>query len=1234
MSQAILKMANGNKTPEQEPLVYWGSRKYKYSDLEDQLTSNATKYLDSLNLSDSDRETVRGYLNSYLDAFKTGKAKRRVDGTYDITDSSLATDSNTVKRGIFGKVKGDLKRLALGFYNNAFDNMIQHYDKPKDEPKEKPKDKPKPFTYNYNNFLERNIFKDNNKSNTEADIWFSSQDRWSPALKALTDYRNSLTGEYDFVNTPFKDKEDYLNKLLAVESALTNKDSNALKQALYDVGEADTYKYFMDKDSYIKSQLTPEQQIAYDAQKKQEQVKLNMEDLASKEAAAKLANLSHIVVNKDSNIFGMPTNNIGNPTPDNVPLDELPEGFFESYNPNDVGKFSTILGKYLSNDANIQNGYIKNSITTRHGFPTIWKFDKDKGVATEIPLKDVPEAKKIYEKWLADTYKAEGGILKAAKGLDLNVEFNKLFDKPEAKPSHTESKVDFASNPIKPQEYNLTASDYARLAGIGLDVASLISSFFPGYGTIGSAVTGVGSTLVNFGADLADDNVGIGKTFANLGLGLTADAAGLVPALGTATKAGKISKSLVKYAPYLIASVQAINHQGESIGIINSLTKLLNGKELDYNDYLNTAEAIRLVTGLSKAKVNNRKIKNFKRDHVTQSTKYEYTDKGNKVVMSEAEYNKLETKPEAKKIELFDIDRRKRDSSGNLITNPNNPEQFAEYKKGTDNYLFEVLGSKKIPFSQGTSRTSRTTPGWGYQWKKDGGVIYAEEGTKVRNTIAKSGYNRESNFLLNDATLNYLRSINADNYQDFNKYEDLYDSNYENTYGKGSLGTWGTHTLDNLNWNSGTKEMQNTWNTRGLNDILYPWFEARGNTGDRPDTGEDGYFGNITNQRTLGRGLTTAVINKYNEILREKGLKLARQIHGGYRIEKLGVGDLKLTPPKISNGIFSLNGNKPNSLVNDKIEAISNGQGQNTLNDKFKAPEITPSVLSGLRYGIDAIFNNNIKYKPNTLVTDAPTLNAKVHYNLPIENYYNAAANNIRRLGRASATNDAVRNFAQNLEAETKANDYILKGKLANYDAYTKSLENAQNVANTNISAYIQNANKNRARAIATQESKAAFERAKNLKQMQNLNNLLFEWQQNQQARNAKLYALDEDALNDKLSVEYQNYQTTAKNNLNEIANLYGTDSNQYRDALAKYNKDMTKYVMDSRNAKRESAKKYLTYFKSGGTLKDASEYNKTLRSNQQELNKLIKLSITEGNKAINGLSKYSADLIKLSLKL
>lgn len=127
---------------------------------------------------------------------------------------------------------------------------------------------------------------------------------------------------------------------------------------------------------------------------------------------------------------------------------------------------------------------------------------------------------------------------------------------------------------------------------------------------------------------------------------------------------------------------------------------------------------------------------------------------------------------------------------------------------------------------------------------------------------------------------------------------------------------------------------------------------------------------------------------------------------------------------------------------------------------------------------------------------------------------------------------------------------------------------------------------------------------------------------------------MDEDALNDKLSVEYQNYQTTAKNNLNEIANLYGTDSNQYRDALAKYNKDMTKYVMDSRNAKRESAKKYLTYFKSGGTLKDASEYNKTLRSNQQELNKLIKLSITEGNKAINGLSKYSADLIKLSLKL
>lgn len=64
--------------------------------------------------------------------------------------------------------------------------------------------------------------------------------------------------------------------------------------------------------------------------------------------------------------------------------------------------------------------------------------------------------------------------------------------------------------------------------------------------------------------------------------------------------------------------------------------------------------------------------------------------------------------------------------------------------------------------------------------------------------------------------------------------------------------------------------------------------------------------------------------------------------------------------------------------------------------------------------------------------------------------------------------------------------------------------------------------------------------------------------------------------------------------------------------------------------------------FKKGGTLgyfekkalQDAKDYNKALLQNEREFSKLLKLSIVEGNKTIKGLSNYSAELIKNSLKL
>jgi len=92
-----------------------------------------------------------------------------------------------------------------------------------------------------------------------------------------------------------------------------------------------------------------------------------------------------------------------------------------------------------------------------------------------------------------------------------------------------------------------------------MDVASAISAFVPVYGTAISAGTGLTSSLTNFGADLFDKSVSLGGAFKNLGTNVAMDAVGLIPGFGTAGKAGKVAKTLVKYVPRIVTALSAAN---------------------------------------------------------------------------------------------------------------------------------------------------------------------------------------------------------------------------------------------------------------------------------------------------------------------------------------------------------------------------------------------------------------------------------------------------------------------------------------------------------------------------------------------------------------------------------------------------------------------------------------------------------------------------------------------------
>ncbi len=144
----------------------------------------------------------------------------------------------------------------------------------------------------------------------------------------------------------------------------------------------------------------------------------------------------------------------------------------------------------------------------------------------------------------------------------------------------------------------LSGTDIARLAAIGMDLTSAISSFVPGAGTAVSGVTGIGSTLTTLGADIAEDGFQW-SDLGNAGVGLGMDIVGMIPGFGAAGKASKIGKQLVRFAPLVLGTLQAQNALSEPSR--KSWQKIIDGnfKDLTVDDLRNLASGVTAFTSLS-----------------------------------------------------------------------------------------------------------------------------------------------------------------------------------------------------------------------------------------------------------------------------------------------------------------------------------------------------------------------------------------------------------------------------------------------------------------------------------------------------------------------------------------------------------------------------------------------------------------------------------------------------------
>lgn len=168
-------------------------------------------------------------------------------------------------------------------------------------------------------------------------------------------------------------------------------------------------------------------------------------------------------------------------------------------------------------------------------------------------------------------------------------------------PNTPEDKKRQIASQRKPGDTEFTATDIARISAAGMDVASALSAFVPVYGTAASAGTGLISSLTNFGADMFDKSVSAGDMWKNLGTNIAMDAVGLVPGFGTAGKAGKITKTLIKYVPKIVTALSAANALSPESRA--SWAKLASNESLIVKDWQNIAAGCSALAGVSRGAV-------------------------------------------------------------------------------------------------------------------------------------------------------------------------------------------------------------------------------------------------------------------------------------------------------------------------------------------------------------------------------------------------------------------------------------------------------------------------------------------------------------------------------------------------------------------------------------------------------------------------------------------------------
>lgn len=213
-----------------------------------------------------------------------------------------------------------------------------------------------------------------------------------------------------------------------------------------------------------------------------------------------------------------------------------------------------------------------------------------------------------YDRRNKDVQKHQlGGLLKYTeeyqKKAQKEAEKQQRIDQKVEETGKTREQVEAAER--RPIEEGFSTIDKVRLGTAAADAISAAAAFIPGYGTVASGVLGIGSTLTNIVADIADESMSGWDVAGNALYGLGMDVVGLIPGMGATGKAAKIVRVLKPVSKLAMRTLQAYGmvHSADAFNKLMS-----NPSDMSADDWRNLVTGLQAISGEARYKGGKRAV--------------------------------------------------------------------------------------------------------------------------------------------------------------------------------------------------------------------------------------------------------------------------------------------------------------------------------------------------------------------------------------------------------------------------------------------------------------------------------------------------------------------------------------------------------------------------------------------------------------------------------------------------